>query len=190
MISARAREWLATLERRSAPSVAEVREALKRAGAPAFEPWLSFQERYAGYVEPIGREVSVWGLLHESPAWAPKNAVEVEHTAAEDLWLVTCADVHPSYEYRLDQKGALLAGPARSFDVHVERVALRAWFCSRGQAPTLAFNVKKPKLVERISAETELVREASDEHFEHYLGADILAIHEVARSRWVEVLTR
>lgn len=190
MSSARARDWLSKLERRRAPSVEKAREALKRAGAEPFEAWLSFHERYAGYVEPIGQELAVWGLVHDSPAWLKKDAVEVEHVAAEKLWLVACADVHPSYEYRLDQSGALLEGPASNFDVHVERLALRSWFCTSGQAPTLAYNVKKPKLVERIRAETELVPEASDAHFEYHLSATTLAIYEIARTRWVEVLSR
>lgn len=190
MTSARAQNWLAKLERRRAPSVQKAREALLRAGAEPFDAWLSFHDRYAGYVEPIGQELAVWGLLHESPAWAKKDGVEVEHVPAEHLWLVTCADVHPSYEYRLDQNGGLLEGPARDFDVHVERVALRSWFCTSGQAPALAFNVKKPKLVERIRSETELVPEASDADFEYYLSTTTLAIYEVARSRWVEVLSR
>lgn len=188
-LSRRAEAWLATLSRRPAPSVDEVLAAFLTQGIEPLEVWLDFHDRYAGYVEPIGAELAVWGLLHDRGVWAPNGRIDYEPDTGDGDSFVTCADVHPSYDYRLDQNGVLLAGPAASFDVHVERQALRWWFCAVGR-PSCRFNVKKKSEIEEIRSATTLVSEASDAEVEYYVGDRMLAVFEVRRPRWVEVLCR
>jgi hypothetical protein len=189
--SERAERYLKTLERRSAVSTAEVEAILARQDVAPFAPWLEFHERYGGYVERIGSDIAVWGIVHAHPAWLAPLAAEVSHEASDGRWYAACADVHPSYPYLLSDLGEFQEGPARSFDVHVERLALRWWFATQaGPPPRLQFNVKAARLLERIEQEAHPVEEASDEFMRHYLGEGILAIYEVAKQRWIEVLTR
>ena len=47
--SDRAVAWLGALRRERPVSLLRVHRALDEAGVPAFEPWLEFHDRYAGY---------------------------------------------------------------------------------------------------------------------------------------------
>src|SRR5438105_1956631 len=79
----------------------------------------------AAYIDAVSAtEDAVFGLMHSKPTWLAPMHCEVENEPCEDDAYVTCADVHPSYEYRLDKRGHFLAGPAESFEVHLERSAL------------------------------------------------------------------
>jgi hypothetical protein len=100
-LSPAALDYLATLKRMPAVPVEQVADALKRAGCPAFQTWLDFHSRFAGYVEIIGREHAVWGIVHSNPGW-PWIANQAEVEAQTDDWYVVCADVHPHYDYKLN----------------------------------------------------------------------------------------
>ncbi len=72
----------------------------------------------------------------------------------------------------------------------MERLALRDEFCDRGPPPNLDFNVKKRAVAEPTETRTQVVPEASDRFFTYRVGADLLAVWEHERSRWLEVLSR
>jgi len=189
-LSDRANDWLTTLPRQPAVSTESVCEVLIRNKTEPFESWLSFHERFAGYIEPIGVDIAHWGLMHENPHWLPPNDVVSDYDEVEKFWCIACADAHPTYEYQLDQHGVLHSAVTTcTFEVYIERRALQWWFCSQSANPKLTLNATAPSLVDRIETETKLVQEASDEHYLHRLGDRILAIREIANNRWVEVYT-
>ena len=190
MLTDRAKRWLSTLDRKPAIATGEVREALLRKGVEPFDSWLSFHEQYAGYIEPIGHDRAIWGLMQSGGDFMPEREVVVDYDATDKRWYVCCADAHPSYEYELAETGDVLAGPAATFSIHVERCALRDWFCDRGDPPVVEFNVKSPEAVARIEAETERVDAASDKYFDYRVGESMLAIFEAEKRRWLEVLSR
>jgi hypothetical protein len=98
MLSERARRYLASLRRIKAVPTPEVERALREQGLPCFSAWLDFHERYAGYVEPLGAEVAIWGIVHENSHWIKPGRAAVEKSHGEEAeWLVACAEVHGSY---------------------------------------------------------------------------------------------
>src|SRR5262245_54144201 len=137
-LSSRAQTYLGTLRRRSPIPVERVASALKNARCPAFDPWLDFHSRFAGYEETIGVELAVWGIVHADPHWLVSEEACAE-IHGEEGWHVVCADVHPSYDYWLDCNGQFVSigggGTYESFDKKVERAAMfwaatlgdRAW---------------------------------------------------------------
>jgi hypothetical protein len=179
-LSVRAQNFLATLERRPAVSIERVREALARAECPPIDSWIDFHERYAGYVDPLGREEAVLGLVHEESRWHRENEVFVDNE--EGPWTICCAEVHPSFDYTLHEDGAFHSfgggGPCASYDVKVEQDSL-IWDARRDGRPwRLAWNTKVlpagglDRLRERVRAVT--VPEASDRFATAWRGTDAL----------------
>src|SRR6185295_3182144 len=124
MLTERARKYLATLQRMEAIPTRDAEASLRQQEVPISPAWLDFHDRYAGYVEPMGHDVAIWGLIHREPTFLEAGRVSVDHIVQPDLdeWYVVCADVHPSYQYELDSKGEFFE-KARSFDVLVEQNA-------------------------------------------------------------------
>jgi len=150
MLTKRAQDYLRTLARRPAIPASEVERILKGAGSPCFDPWLAFHESYAGYVEPLGRDTAVWGLVHEQGHWIAPGGASVEKEPHDKAWYIVCADVHPSYSYKLDHLGEFLGEPAVSFDVKVERNALVVDFMSRGKTRYLIQELKDPTRIKEL----------------------------------------
>jgi hypothetical protein len=187
MLSARAQRYLATLRREAPVSRSTVLEALKREGAEPFEPWLDFHARYAGYIEPLGLETAVWGLLVNTPRWLRPGVVQVERAlSAYASRFITCADVHPSFEYRLGDTGFFQMRAADSFDLKVERDAARQAFFSSVPRVVRQFELNEPAFLERLSLDTTVVPEASDRHFQLLLGDLVLAFKHVPSGRLTE----
>ncbi|WP_143178093.1 hypothetical protein [Cystobacter ferrugineus] len=157
------------MKRHSPVPVDEVAEALKRAGCPTFAPWLDFQARYGGYVEDLGKDEAIWGLLHREPYWLPPGEVQVDLEG--DVRRITCAEVHPSYDFWLTSSGEFFSmgggGHYENFDVRVERGAVFWEGKVRGRAWRLDWDVLKivgsvEELRQRVRA--EMVPEASDKY--------------------------
>ena len=125
-LSRRAEKYLGTLKRVTPVPTSTVKEALIRAGAPVHEAWVEFHERYAGYIEPLGNERAVYGLVHVDSEWLPPGEVSYEADGDEDF--IACAEVHPSFDYTLRGDGEFLGigggGPCSSFNIKVEQAAL------------------------------------------------------------------
>jgi hypothetical protein len=122
-LSKRAEQYLATFERRAAPSADALRARLRQLELPELEPWLTFQVRY---VLSSPRDEIVLGCLHEKSVWLPESGIDFEQDA--DAWFIACADAHPSYDYWIDQRGEFLGtgsgGPAVSFEKKLEQWSL------------------------------------------------------------------
>jgi len=183
MLTPLASKYLMTLKRRPSIPVQEVEAIIRGQGFPVFDPWLDFHDRYAGYEEIIGRDGAIWGLVHEAPQWLPSREADIDHELWEE-WYVTCADVHPSYNYRLTDKGEFLGSPARSFDTHIERLALGWDFYQRvGSRPMTISELRAPEFREKFTNHIKnfLVVEASDEFFRYYMN-DTYLISEIAKT--------
>lgn len=187
----RALAWLATLRREPPVSLLRVHRALDEAGVTAFEPWLEFHDRYAGYTVPIGADGAVWGLMHDAPRyWQARAAGTLDLELDDGSWTIACADAHPSHEQRLDECGTLLAGPVSNFDVYVEQKALWVRFCASAPAPKAHFGRIDEALAERLETRAERVPEASDRYQEYRCGDDVLGVRDLATMRWTSALSR
>jgi hypothetical protein len=192
MLSQRAQDYLATLKRARAVPASEVEKALQRKSAPFFEAWRDFHERYAGYIEPLGAEQAVWGIVHEQSYWLRPGQAQVEETFDSGAdWLVTCAEVHPSYVYRLGNTGFFRDLRADSFDIKVERNALRwAFFTAAGRQAQIVINRDDPAFIERVRREASLQVEASDRFYKYLLGESVLAVERVDKGAFVQAWQR
>ena len=86
-LSSRATSYLASLERLQMVPTAKVVEELKRCTVPASKSWVDFQDRFGGYVETIGRDRAIWGLMHVAPEWQePRGRASVVRLLAHELW--------------------------------------------------------------------------------------------------------
>ena len=176
MLTERANKYLSSLHRRPALPAKLVEQSLFEQGAPCFDSWLVFQEFYAGYIEPIGSgDFAIWGIVHESPHWLDPLRAQIDREVREPVWYATCADVHPSYVYRLDQAGAFYAPPATSFDVKVEQNALIWEFFQSGKARRAqSKELRDPQFLANLRQELasmrdlQLVIEASDDNTRFY----------------------
>ena len=158
-------------------------------GYPCPAAWLAFHQEYAGYVEPLGNDVAVWGLTHREGLWLKLNAV-VEQQPNAGRCYITCADAHPSYRYLLDDRGRFLGVPADSFDIKVERNALISEISKRSNRPLL----RRPQIDrQRFAALLErllgnVVPEASDSCFRYFAVPEAVLIEDVEAGRFVELL--
>jgi hypothetical protein len=130
-LTVRAEAYLAGLQRVRAPQVALVEERLKRLMPSVPTVWLAFHERFSGYVQLLGQDSAVLGLMHRESQWMTPMECEVEEDPGEDDVYVTCADVHPSYSFQLTKHGHFLGQPASSFEIYIERCALAVEFKTR-----------------------------------------------------------
>lgn len=182
MLTDRANKYLATLERRSAIATTEVEKILRESGHPCFAAWLEFHERYAGYVELWGHDWAVWGLVHENPYWLGHRAAEVEREPHHEIWYIACADVHPSYNYLLDDKGEFQGPPAQSFDVKVERNAVSWEFSRTGSSVFVpSSELREQSVRDRLLTEmkSHLVAAASDHFARCFMSEHCLAIENL-----------
>jgi hypothetical protein len=194
MLSARAIAFLSTLERRPFVATRKVEEIIGNQGFPCYPAWLDFHERYAGYVETIGRDVAVWGLVHENPTWLLPMKADIDRESAQETWYITCADVHPSYNYRLDDKGEFLGNPAESFDEHVERMAVGWEFRREGNTQVIARDELRSQAFLSLfvnMVKSALVPEASDQYFTYYMDDHYLVVEDARtgklRNAWRHV---
>jgi hypothetical protein len=179
MLTERAQSYLNLLERLRPVPTRQVEKVLRDQGSPCFQPWLDFHERYAGYVEPLGLDRAIWGIVHEQSRWIEQGSANVDREIREETWYVTCAEVHPSYNYLLDNKGEFLGDPAESFDIKVERNALRReFFSGRGVAARVEYHPKGAELIDRLRRDSRLIEEASDSFFRYFRGDDFVAIED------------
>ena len=171
-LSPLAQHYLAQLTRTRPVPTSKVERLLLDEGWPRFEAWVSFHERYAGYVQLSGSEFFVWGLVHKDPQWLPPGEPDVDKEPNKNVWYVACADGHPSYNYRLDQKGTFLGGPSRTFDIFVERLALiwefkRSGPCHAIPQPRLKWLSRQKLFWAHVGP--GLAREACDEYANWYM---------------------
>ena len=179
----RAIAYLATFSRQPAPSPSVLEAALRVRNQPVFDAWLAFQYKYAGYVEPLGHDTAIWGIIHEQGTWL-KSVPDVEHDLVEEQWLVRCADVHPSYNYLLDQGGAYRGyPPAMDFDVKIERDALIYDLSLRGKLKSFYssdLNQPREDLLRAIQeAKRVEVAEASDSFFRYYASPVCVVVEDL-----------
>jgi hypothetical protein len=170
MLSSTADEYLRSLQRISVPSEREVVECVLRVLPQVPNVWLDFHRQYGGYVQPLGVDVATWGLMHFHGEWMPNGDVEIELEGALDDAYITCADVHPSYDYRLDLRGEFLGGPSDRFETYLEQCAHMIEFktyCAPfrvyGTADTLEPAVQR--VLDDLLAHGN-IKEASDRHRE------------------------
>lgn len=188
MLTERANNYLSSLERRPAQPPRLLEQSLFEQGAPCFDSWLAFQEFYAGYVEPLGGgDFAIWGIVHETPHWLDPLRVRIDREVREPVWYVTCADVHPSYVYRLDQAGAFFTPPTASFEVKVEQNALIWEFFQSGKARRAQQKeLRDAQFLASLRQELasmrnlQLVIEASDDNTRFYASKTLL-VREDAR---------
>jgi hypothetical protein len=186
-LTPRAQKFLTKLRRLPAVPVSDVVAALERAGAPAYPAWLDFHERYAGYVESLGRESAIWGLVHRDSHWIAPGEVDVMRDDAEDgdgQLMVMCAEAHGSFYYRLYEDGHFSSygggGPCESFDVKVEQNAIFSETRSDGRNWEWELELMRVPpggmgpIAEALGARR--VDEASDKFFSVWVGPEVIWI--------------
>ena len=189
-LTERANRYLESLERRPAVSTERVQRAIEDQGVEPFDAWLTFQERYAGYVQPLGRDQAVWGLVHEKAKWMRPNAVVLEERV-RNFWFAVCADVHPSYGFWLNCEGEITNGPASSVEVYIERLAVQWEFC--GDSPRLPFidySVTDSSVLDHLADEGQRIEEASDHYMEYRMSGKRLGMYDHREKSWRQVYTR
>jgi hypothetical protein len=190
LLSKRAQSYLGTLVRIQPVPLGDVKKILRDSSYPCFDPWLEFHERYAGYVEPLGLDTAVWGLVHEEARWIGDRRVRVDRDAHEDQWFVACAEVHPSYNYLLDNRGEFLGVLAESFEIKVERNAVEWEFLSQGRGVAVPqSDLGDMSFIKRLREELRphFVYEASDCYLRYYMSDRYWAIEDPDSDRVVEV---
>lgn len=190
MLTERARQYLGTLERVTPVPAARVEQALREQGERCFPAWLEFQDRYAGYVQPLGFECAVFGIVHAQswwikPGWA---AVSRSYESGAD-WFVTCAESHPSFVYELGDTGLFKAPTASTFEIKLERDAVHVAFFARPGARRLYPAPSDAADVARLAGKAALVVEASDEHYQAWVGDRFYGLQEASSGQWVELAT-
>jgi hypothetical protein len=182
-LSQRAQAYLATLRRGAFVPLDRVVDALKQAQYPTFDAWLEFHARYAGYEEHLGNDMAVWGIVHEHPYWL--GPMEVLAEREDSKWRVTCAEVHPSYDYWLSSDGEFSScgggGRCESFDLKIERDALvheafaenRSWEFS----PDLVEAAGSVRALCRLVG-ASVVPEASDKYATSWRAPDVIVIED------------
>jgi hypothetical protein len=187
MLSERARQYLASLKRLPAVPTATVEKVLKDQGGPCFPAWLDFHERYAGYVEPLGLDSAVLGIVHAQSHWLKPGGAAVSRSYEPGAeWFVTCAEAHPSYVYELGDTGFFKVPAAASFEIKLERSALRMAFMSRPGAAWTPPGVRDDPELARLAAAAARVPEASDDHFQALLGPRFYGLRDATSGAWID----
>jgi len=198
VLTATAERYLGSLTRLPALPAKLVEASVVAQGARCFDAWLAFHETYAGFVEPLGSgDFAVWGIVHERPNWLGARQAELDGEVGQATFYVTCADVHPSYVYRLDQDGEFFTPPAQAFETRVERRALLWDFAQGGRLrPMPAMERNRPEVLaglrEAIAAGGELclVPQASDRYFRYFRDATRVVVEDARRGRILQVWRR
>jgi hypothetical protein len=185
MLSQRARRYLSKLKRITPVPTAEVQRVLEQQGVECYSAWLDFHERYAGYVEPLGLEAAVLGIVHTRSRWIiPGAAAVVRSYECNAEWFVYCAEVHPSFVYKLGDTGFFRSPEASSFRVYLERRAARIEFFSRPGANRVW--PPPPALIDELNQHACEVPEASDEHYRLFFSDRFYALRETATSLFID----
>lgn len=184
-LTKKATAWLSLLHREAPVPTSIVEKRIIDAGIdPVPQPWLDFQDDYAGYHENIGPDLAVWGLSRgadaEPPcAWIKPNTVTlvsmVDDAPKNEI---ICADAHPVHDYILTPTGKFRGegGPCERFEIKIERHGLMLAFSKRGKMRrTVGSDLSKPKHQQLIAdMQHGFVPEASDIHAEYYLDGNRL----------------
>lgn len=187
MLSDRARSYLSTLKRLTPVSTAMVERALKEEGVPCYPAWLEFHERYAGYVEPLGLDQAILGLVHERSQWiAPKRVALLPSYEAAASRFIVCAEVHPSYVYKLGDNGCFRDPTAASFEIKLERSAARVAFFARRGARAVREQADLPAMMDRLNDEASVVAEGSDETYQLLLGERCYALRNTETGQVID----
>lgn len=162
--------YLASLERVKHVPTSEVERLFAERGHPAPPVWLSFHERFAGYLQR-GADTIEWGLAFDRDCWL--GAMEVEVELDEGRRRIVCGDAHPSYECWLYDDGDYTGEGIRAvlFEVKLERDALVWRLASRGPRRTWHCAVDSGKLAERLS----VVTAATDKYYTTWAAEDVVA---------------
>jgi len=185
-LSRRAQEYLATLKRQEPVPIEKVEQLLAAKNLPAHPAWLEFHRQFAGYVEDIGSgDLAVWGLAFAAPGkFMDANAVFANFHKGE-AWSITCADVHPSWDYNLTPDGKFVGPPfpSDSFTVKVERNALMWEFVKAGPVERL-YDINKVSILElrkELVGEVAAYRipEASDKIANYYCSPTKLLLESL-----------
>lgn len=167
-LSKRAISYVQTLKRVASVSTRQVVEILKQENVEVSDAWTDFHDAYAGYVEPIGRDVAVWGLVHLSSQWWTPGTAWIEEE--DDGTMIACADAHPVYEYWLRRDGEVrgFSGgiACASFDIKIEQSALLSSLTRGEWTQVVSFGSwteeKRAKLLSQVSVAP--APEASDKY--------------------------
>jgi|GEM_PF-2117210 len=186
-LSRRAQDYLAILHREEPVPVAAVAQLLAAENVPAHPAWLSFHEQFAGYVEDIGSgDFAVWGLAFGSARKSGGDALTVfVNRFKGTLVSISCADVHPSWDYNLTPEGKFIGPPFPSgnFTVKVERNALMWEFVKAGPVQRLyeingvSLNAHRKQLLEELAAYR--MPEASDRIANYYASPTKLLLESL-----------
>jgi hypothetical protein len=185
MLSRRALDYLAQLHHEPPVPVAQVERKLIERGFTPYPAWLEFQDRFAGYFEPIGGDnVAVWGLMASDAngIFHKPNEIYVNVHTDGQVISISCADIHPSFGYDITPVGKFIGPPfpCESFAVKVERNALMWEFSNAGPVQRV-YNldgVSLNKLREQLLAELRPFHmpEASDKFANYYMSPDKLLL--------------
>jgi hypothetical protein len=189
-LSRRAQDYLATLRREEPVPVAAVAQLLAAENVPAHPAWLLFHEQFAGYVEDIGSgDLAAWGLAFGSAKEFAGDALTVSISRYKGTVVsISCADVHPSWDYNLTPEGKFNGPPfpAENFTVKVERNALMWEFVKAGPVQRLyeingaSLNDLRKPLLEELAAHR--VPEASDGIANYYASSTKLLLESLGNS--------
>jgi hypothetical protein len=187
MLTRRALDYLATLQRDDPVPVSMVERMLIERGFEPYPAWLEFHAQFAGYWEPVGGSVAIWGLVLSNVSGQYNEPFQLYVTLdakGKPSW-VSCADVHPSFDYRLLTDGTFIGPPwlSASFAVKVERNALMWEFVKAGPARRVydIDDVPITDLRESLLAELRPFHmpEASDQFANYYMSPDKLLLESL-----------
>lgn len=176
MLTDKAKKYLSTLERRPFVPTEDVEKIILDSGYPCFPKWLDFHEKYAGYVELLGKDKAVWGLAHQSPTWLGSLAVEVSYDKKENSYDIVCADVHPSYNYVICESGEFMGFRSESFDIYVERKAVGYDFSFGFDVKSVSGSELSEDVIDRVMGAENILIEASDAFSEYYFRDEFLLV--------------
>jgi hypothetical protein len=184
-LSKRAQDFLASLRRDDPVPVEDVVKLLAAEGIGPVPAWIEFHQRYAGYWEDIGAgDFAIWGLAHKQVQadYSVPNSIYATKTSAGEPVSISCADVHPSWDYLLQADGVFIGPPfsCQTFDVKVERNALMWEFTHAGPVERIwkIDGVRVEDCRDKLVAELErfLVPEATDKFARYYYSPDKLML--------------
>ncbi|MCX2794703.1 hypothetical protein SAMN05660479_02242 [Microbulbifer thermotolerans] len=176
MLTDRAKKYLATLERVPSIPTREIERILSDNEYPCIPEWLEFHDRFSGYIEPLGLDRAVWGLAHNSPVWMDSFSVDVECDKIEGTFEVVCADVHPSYNYTIDDRGHFFGLASESFEIYVERKAVGFLFSKAGSVRPIRVADIEDEVIGHILNKENLISEATDKFFTYYRYDNYLCV--------------
>jgi hypothetical protein len=104
-------------------------------------------------------------------------------------WFVYCAEVHPSYVYKLGDTGFFRELAASSFEVKLERDAARVEFYARPGAKgwlRKGWWPPPPALIYQLKQDAREVPEASDEHYRLWFSDRFYALQNTATGQFID----